>query len=155
MGEKLVSLILFDSNICEIPINPSLIEMKLKEKGFTNQAGFTVLELMVAVAVTALLAAILQMSQLRFLILNGWPQLTSKPIRSLNLYSIKYRKIYNVLFIETMAMFGWQSIYLIQKENSGEWDFADDGNPDKGKPLDESLRLIRADWPKMKIIARR
>jgi prepilin-type N-terminal cleavage/methylation domain-containing protein len=120
--------------------------MKLKEKGFTKPRGFTVLELMVAVAVTALLAAILLNVSTQVL---NTQRLATADLETNQVAQFVLDQIQEDLQCALYRNDGnaWMAISILKsKDNSGEWDFADDGNPDAGKPIDESLRLIKSHW---------
>ena len=87
-----------------------------KGKKITIRSGFTVLELMVAVAVTALLATALLTISSQVL---ETQRLASEDLETNQVAQFvldQYRKTCNVHFTKTMAMFGWQFAYLIQKK---------------------------------------
>ena len=119
---------------------------------FTKRAGFTVLELMVAVAVTALLATALLSISSRVL---ETQRLASEALETNQVAQFVFDQIQEDLQCAIYQNDGntWMAINILDtKENSKSWEFADDEDPDKGKPLDDSLRLVMAHWPEDEIL---
>ena len=119
---------------------------------FTKRAGFTVLELMVAVAVTALLATALLSISSRVL---ETQRLATEALETNQVAQFVLDQIQEDLQCAIYQNNGntWMAISILDtKENSKSWEFADDEDPDSGKPLDGSLRLIMAHWPEDEIL---
>jgi len=119
---------------------------------FAKRAGFTVLELMVAVAVTALLATALLSISSRVL---ETQRLASEALETNQVAQFVLDQIQEDLQCAIYQNDGntWMAINILDtKENSKSWEFADDEDPDKGKPLDDSLRLVMAHWPEDEIL---
>jgi prepilin-type N-terminal cleavage/methylation domain-containing protein len=121
--------------------------MQSIRKACKIKAGFTVLELMVAVAVTALLAAVLLNVSTQVLetqrIASG--DLETNQIAQFALDRIQedlqcalYRNDGNV----------WMAISILEtKDNSGSWIPVDESEEERGKPIEDSFRILSTDWP--------
>lgn len=121
--------------------------MQSIRKACKIKAGFTVLELMVAVAVTALLAAVLLNVSTQVLetqrIASG--DLETNQIAQFALDRMQedlqcalYRNDGNV----------WMAISILEtKDNSGSWNPVDESDPERGKPIEDSFRILKTDWP--------
>ena len=120
-----------------------------KGKKITIRSGFTVLELMVPVAVTALLATALLTISSQVL---ETQRLASEDLETNQVAQFVLDQIQEDLQCALYQNDGnvWMAIRILDtKENSQSWV---DVNTDAGKPLDDSLRLIRADWPEGEIL---
>jgi prepilin-type N-terminal cleavage/methylation domain-containing protein len=127
--------------------------MKLKGTECMDRKGFTVLELMVAVAVTALLAAILLNVSTQVL---NTQRLASSDLETNQVAQFVLDQIQEDLQCAIYRNDGnvWMAISILNsKENSGEWDFAKEGSPDGGKPIDDSLRLVKSHWTGDEVLA--
>jgi len=110
-------------------------------------SGFTVLELMVAVAVTALLAGILLKVSTQVL---ETQRLATGDLETNQVAQFVLDRIQEDLQCAVYRNDGntWMAISILDnEENSGQWRGADEGRDDIGKPIEESLRLIGSHWP--------
>ena len=115
-----------------------------------KQQGFTVLELMVAVAVTALLAAVLLNVSSQVL---ETQRLASGTLETNQVAQFALDRIQEDLQCALYRNDGnvWMAISVLEtKENSGYWKLVDESDNKMGKPLEDSFRLLEGDWPENK-----
>ncbi len=119
--------------------------MKIEAHALPGKSGFTILELMVAVAVTAMLAGVMLTISTQVL---ETQRHASGDLETNQVAQFVLDRIQEDLQCALYQNDGntWMAISILEdKTNSGSWKIVD--NEERGKPLEDSFRLIETDWP--------